>query len=154
MTTVTTAASGGSSEADRYTELAVRCGDALVRAHYRHLATVVAVRGRIDASNVDQVSELARRFMLAGEPLVLDLSGIDSFAAAGIWLLCVLDGDCRAAGLEWMLVESPAVHALLRDFEEEARFPVSDSVDQALHTLAERLDQRRQLLLPLLKKTA
>ncbi|HEU4362973.1 MAG TPA: STAS domain-containing protein [Mycobacterium sp.] len=147
MTTTTTAAR---SDAD----FTVDCGGAQVRAHYRHLATVVAVRGRIDAGNVDQISDHARRFILSGEPLVLDLSGVNSFAAPGIWLLCVLDGDCLAAGVEWTLVESPAVHELLRDFDEEAKFPISASVDQALHTLAEGIDRRRQLLLPLIRKTA
>jgi anti-anti-sigma regulatory factor len=147
MTTTTTA--GGS-----YADFTVDCGGARVRAHYRHLATVVAIRGEINAANVDQISDYARRFILSGEPLVLDLSGVNSFAAPGIWLLCVLDGDCLTAGVEWTLVESPAVYELLRDFDEEAKFPVSRSVDQALHTLAEGIDRRRQLLLPLIGKTA
>lgn len=150
MTTASTAIPARGVAATRATD----CGGAWVRAHYRHLATVVAVRGRIDAANVDEISEHARRFILAKEPLVLDLSGVSSFSAPGIWLLCVLDGDCRAAGIEWTLVESPAVHELLRDFDEEAKFPTSRSVDQALHTLAEALDRRRQLLLPLIKKSA
>jgi len=132
----------------------VECGGAQIRAHYRHLATVIAVRGRIDATNVDQLSEHARRFVLAKEPLVLDLSGVTSFAAAGIWLLCVLDGDCRAAGVEWTLIESSSVHELLGDFDEEAMFPTSRSVDQALHALADGNDQRRQMLLPLFQKSA
>lgn len=132
----------------------VECDGAQIRAHYRHLATVVAIRGRIDAGNVDQLSELARRFVLAKEPLVLDLSGVTSFAAAGIWLLCVIDGDCRAAGVEWTLIESSSVHELLGDFDEDAMFPTSRSVDQALHALADGNDQRRQLLLPLFQKSA
>ncbi len=152
MTIITTA--GDSSRASRYGNSTVDCGGAEIRAHYRHLATVVAIRGRIDAANVDLVSKHARRFVLAKEPLVLDLSGVDTFAAAGIWLLCVLDGDCRAAGVEWTLVESPAINELLRDFDEEAKFPTSRSVHQALHTLAEVIDRRRELLLPLIKKTA
>jgi len=132
----------------------VECGGARIRAHYRHLATVVTVRGRIDASNVDQLSEHARRFVLAKEPLVLDLSGVTSFAAAGIWLLCVLDGDCRAAGVEWTLIEGPAVIELLRHFDEDAMFPTATSVEQALHALADGNDQRRQALLPLFQKSA
>ena len=68
--------------------------------------------------NSDQLSEQARRYILAKEPLVLDLSGVTGFSAAGIWLLCVLDGDCRAAGVEWTLVESPPVNEILRDFDE------------------------------------
>lgn len=136
------------------TDFAVDCGAAQVRAHYRHLATVVTVRGRIDASNVDEISDHARRFILSGEPLVLDLSGVTSFAAPGIWLLCVIDGDCLAAGVQWTLVESAAVHALLGDFDEEAKFPTAPSVDQALHTMAEGIARRRQLLLPLIRKSA
>jgi anti-anti-sigma regulatory factor len=132
----------------------VKCGDAQIRAHYRHLATVVTIRGRIDATNVDQLSEQARRFVLAKEPLLLDLSGVTSFAAAGIWLLCVLDGDCRAAGVEWMLIEGPAVSELLGDFDEDAKFPMARSVEQALHALADGNDQRRQMLLPLFQKSA
>jgi anti-anti-sigma regulatory factor len=148
MTAATNATSATSPD------FAADCNGAQVRAHYRHLATVVAIRGRIDAANVDQISEAARRFILANEPLVVDLSGVTSFSAPGIWVLCVLDGDCRAAGVEWTLVESPAVNAVLRDFDEEAKFPTAHSVGQALHTLAEAIDRRRQLLLPLIKKTA
>lgn len=129
-------------------------GDAQIRAHSRHLATVVTIRGRIDSTNVDQLSEQARRFVLAKEPVVLDLSGVTSFAAAGIWLLCVIDGDCRAAGVEWTLIEGPAVSELLSDFDEDAKFPTAPSVDQALHALAVGNDQRRQLLLPLFQKSA
>lgn len=132
----------------------VICGGARIRAHYRHLATVVTIRGAIDATNVDQLSEQARRFILAKEPLVLDLSGVTDFAAAGIWLLCVLDGDCQAAEVGWTLVESPAVNDLLRDFDEEAKFPTARSVGQALHHLADGIDRRRELLLPLFQKTA
>lgn len=132
----------------------IECGDAQIRAHYRHLATVVTIRGRIDSANVDQLSEQARRFVLAKEPVVLDLSGVTSFAAAGIWLLCVIDGDCRAAGVEWTLIDGPAVAELLGDFDEDAMFPTARSVDQALHALADGNDQRRQLLLPLFQKSA
>ncbi|CAJ1498233.1 STAS domain-containing protein [[Mycobacterium] kokjensenii] len=130
------------------------CDGAQVRAHYRHLATVITIRGRIDATNVDQLSEHVRRFVLAKEPLVLDLSGVTSFAPAGIWLLCVLDGDCVAAGVEWTLIEGPAVAELLGDFDEDAKFPTALSVDQALHALADGNDQRRQALLPLFQKSA
>lgn len=132
----------------------VECGSAQIRAHYRHLATVVTIRGRIDATNVDELSELARRFVLAKEPVVLDLSGVTSFAAAGIWLLCVMDGDCRDAGVEWTLIEGPALSELLGNFDEDAMFPTARSVDQALHALADGNDQRRQMLLPLFQKSA
>ena len=125
-----------------------------VRVHYRHLATVVTVRGEIDAANVDAITEHVRRFVLGGEPLVIDVSGVRQFNAAGLWMLCVLAGDCQAAGLEWTLVGNPAIDEVLRDFDEDTQLPMSPSVEQALHALAVGLDLRRELLLPLLKKTA
>lgn len=149
--TITT---GSTARGGRRGNPTVECGGAQIRAHYRHLATVITIRGRIDSTNVDQLSEQARRFVLAKEPLVVDLSGVTSFAAAGIWLLCVLDGDCRAAGVEWTLIEGPAVAELLGDFDEDGMFPTSRSVDQALHALADGNDQRRQMLLPLFQKSA
>lgn len=150
-TTITTR---GTSHIGSQRNSVIECGDAQIRAHYRHLATVVTIRGRIDSANVDQVSEQARRYVLAKEPVVLDLSGVTSFTSAGIWLLCVIDGDCRAAGVEWTLIEGTTVGELLSDFDHDAKFPTAPSVDQALHALADGNDQRRQALLPLFQKSA
>jgi anti-anti-sigma factor len=127
------------------------CGAAQIRAHCRHLATVVTIRGDIDAGNVDRVSECLWRFTLGSNPVVLDMSDVSHFAAKGISLVHKLDEDCRAAGVEWILVASPAVTALLGDQDE---FPIARSVREALRTLAEAIVDRRQLVLPLIKKTA
>lgn len=128
----------------------VDCGGAQIRAHCRHLATVVTIRGEIDAVNVDQVGEYVRRFVLADSPVVLDLSGVTHFSSAGIALFCVMDDECRAAGVEWTIVSSPIVDALLGD----SVFPVARSVHQALRGLADAITWRRQMVLPLLKKSA
>ncbi|MGO8939915.1 MAG: STAS domain-containing protein [Mycobacterium sp.] len=127
------------------------CDGAQIRAHCRHLATVVTIRGEIDAVNVDRVSEYVRRIVLGSNPVVLDLSDVSHFAAKGISLVRRLDEDCRAAGVEWILVASPAVTALLGD---QGEFPIARSVREALRTLAEAIVDRRQLVLPLIKKTA
>jgi anti-anti-sigma factor len=127
------------------------CGGAQIRAHCRHLATVVTVRGDIDAGNVERVSECLWRFTLGSNPVVLDLSDVTHFAAKGISLVQRLDADCRAAGVEWILVASPAVTALLGD---QGEFPITRSVREALRTLAEAIADRRRLVLPLIKRTA
>ena len=127
------------------------CGGAQIRAHCRHLATVVTVRGDIDAGNAERVSEYLWRFTLGSNPVVLDLSDVSHFAAKGASLVRRLDEDCRAAGVEWILVASPAVAALLDDRGE---LPIARSVREALRTLAEAIVDRRQLVLPLIKKTA
>ena len=48
------------------------CGGAQIRAHCHHLATVVTIRGEIDAINVDWVGAYIRRFILGNNPVVLD----------------------------------------------------------------------------------
>lgn len=125
------------------------CGGAQIRAHCRSLATVVTIRGEIDAVNVDRVSKYIRRFIVGQSPLVLDISGVTHFAPAGISLLHTLDADCRAAGVQWTLVASPAVIELLGDGWDATR-----SLPEALRNLAEAIVNRRQLVLPLIKKTA
>lgn len=136
----------------------VDCDGAQIRAHCRHLATVVTIRGDIDAVNVDRVTEHVRRFVLRGSPLVLDVSEVSHFAAAGISLVHRLDEACRAAGVEWTLVASPAAMELLgigRDQDENGEmFPIARSVREALRTLADAIVDRRQFVLPLIKKTA
>jgi anti-anti-sigma factor len=132
-----------------------QCSGAQIRAHCRHLATVVTIRGEIDAVNVEAASEYIRRFILASSPVVLDMSDVSHFAAAGISLLSAFDDECRAAGVEWTLVASPTVLELLDQGEQhEALFPVTHSVQEALRDLANAIVIRRQLVLPLIKKTA
>lgn len=132
------------------------CGGAEIRAHCRHLATVVTIRGEIDAVNVDRVSEYLRRFVVTSNPVVLDISAVGDFAAAGISLLSMFDDECRAAGVEWTLVASPAVIDLLGEGceQDEAMFPIARSAHEALRNLANAIVNRRQLVLPLIKKTA
>ena len=125
------------------------CGGAQIRAYCRSLATVVTIRGEIDAVNADRASKYIRRFIVGQNPVVLDMSGVTRFAPAGISLLHMLDEDCRAAGVQWTLVASPAVIELLGDGWDLTR-----SLHEALHNLADAIVNRRQLVLPLVKKTA
>lgn len=129
-------------------------GGAQLRAHCRHLATVVTIRGEVDAGNAEGIGEHLRRFVLGESPVVLDMSEVHAFAAPVVSLLFTLDEQCRAAGLEWVLVASTAVTDALGDDGSRARFPVADSVRQALHDLADGIASRRQLMLPLVRKTA
>jgi anti-anti-sigma factor len=125
------------------------CGGAQIRAHCRSLATVVTIRGEIDAVNADRASKYIRRFILGQNPVVLDMSGVTHFAPTGISLLQMLDEDCGAAGVQWTLVASPAIIELLGD-----DWDVTRSLHEALHNLADAIVNRRQLVLPLIKKTA
>jgi anti-anti-sigma factor len=149
-----TIATSASHLTTRYGNPVFECGGAHIRAQCRHLATVVTIRGEIDTVNVDRISDYTRHFILAKQPLVLDLSGVNSFAAAGISLLYTLEDDCRTAGVQWTLVASHAVIEQLRNYDGEAMFPFARSAHEALHNIADVIARRRQLLLPLIRKSA
>lgn len=123
------------------------CDGAWVRAHRRQLATVVTIRGEIDAVNADQVGDHIRRFILGEDRVVLDMSDVSQFAAAGISLLQTFDAECRAEGVQWTLVAGPAVAETLGD----SGFSDNHSVPEALHDLADAIDRRRRLALPLVR---
>jgi anti-anti-sigma factor len=130
------------------------CGGAQIRAQRRHLATVVTIRGEIDAVNVDQISEYIRRFTLAESRVVLDLGAVNQFANAGVWLLSAFDADCRTAGADWSLVASPTVAKVLTDGGHDVEFSIAPSVREVLRDLSDAIASRRQLVLPLVRQTA
>ncbi|MEL4218608.1 STAS domain-containing protein [Mycobacterium avium subsp. paratuberculosis] len=130
------------------------CDGAQVRAHHRHLAAVVHIRGVIDDANVDRISHHIRRFTLGENPVVLDVADVTQFAEAGISLLYAFDADCRAAEVEWTLVASSAVTAVLDDTGHDASFPIMRSVHEVLRDRADAIAVRRRMALPLVKKTS
>lgn len=141
---------GSESRQDNFT---FECDGAQIRAHYRHVATVVHVRGNVDNANVDRISRHIRRFALGGNPVVLDVADVSQFAEAGISLLYAFDAVCRAAGVDWTLVASTAVTQMLEDTGHDASFPLMRSVHEALRDRAEAIVVRRRMTLPLVKKT-
>ncbi len=129
------------------------CNGAQVRAHCRHLATVVSIRGDVDAVNVDQLSIYVRRFIQDTNPVVLDLSEVNQFSAAGVALLDTFDEDCRISGVEWTLVCGPAVIESL-GVGADIMFPTASSVHEALRNRADAIASRRRMVLPLIRKSA
>lgn len=123
------------------------CGRAWVRAHRRQLATVVTIRGEIDACNADPIGEHIRRFIVGEDRVVLDMGGVTEFATAGISLLETFDDACRAEGVQWTLVASPAVTELVDD----GGFSDNYTVPEALHELADAIARRRRMTLPLVR---
>lgn len=134
----------------RFDNAAFGCGRAQIRAHYRHLATVVTITGLIDNVNVDAVTAYTQRFILAKDPLILDLGEVRISATDALTLLRTLAQDCRAAGVECMVVAPGAMAELAGDND----LPLAGSVHEALHYFADEIDARRRLLLPLIKKSA
>jgi len=123
-------------------------------AYRRHGATVVAVRGRIDAANVARVSAYAVRFVAADSRLVLDLSEVSTFTPGGMRAIAAVEERCTAVGVDWALVPGKAVAQRLRARAECAGLPVIDSVAEAEHQFDEAILRRRRFLLPLMRRTA
>ena len=144
----------GSYLAPRHAHLPVDLNGAAVRAQCRHLATVVTISGTVDARNVNQVIDYARRFNLPDNPLVLDLTGLDTFSAQAVRLLYAVDDACTEADLEWALIPSQAVSLTLLVTHEDITFPTATTVHEALQYFADATTARRRLLLPLFNKTA
>jgi anti-anti-sigma factor len=128
------------------------CGAAEVTAQSRHLATLLTISGDVDASNADSLFDRGGRLVLPDTGFVLDLSGVTSLDPAGVRLIVRIDEACRAAGIDWALVASGAVADRLAS--GDTLYPFADSVPDALHRFADRIGDRRRLLLPLLTKSA
>ncbi|AFP37051.1 STAS domain-containing protein [Mycolicibacterium smegmatis] len=135
----------------RYGNPAVVCDGASMRAHHRQLATVVTVKGAIGSENLDQISAYVRRLVIPEKSIVLDLSGVNSFAPQAVSLFYAIDARCGELGVDWAVVASGAVLAELDD--DDAGVPLTASVPDALHHFAEGTMARRRLL-PLLVKSA
>ena len=138
----------------RYGDPAVDHKGAHLWAYRRHGSTVVAVRGRVDAANVERVTDYAVRFVAADSRLVLDLSEVSTFTPRGMRLLDAVEERCAAAGLDWALVPGDAVSRRLRARADYAGLPVIDSVAEAEHQFDEAILRRRRFLIPLLRRTA
>jgi len=157
MTTVIHTQTHTRSLATRSTR-STRCGDIIDagigwwRIQARRPAIVLTVSGEIDASNTDRFSESAHRLIAVGDPIVVDLSGVDFFGVQAFRALFSLDDDCRKAGVPWALVAGRGVRTLLRIGDCEGVLPVVSSVADALQQFQSQSRARRGLLVPLVSR--
>jgi anti-anti-sigma regulatory factor len=138
----------------RYGNPAVDHKGAHLWAYRRHGATVVAVRGRIDAANLNRVTDYVVRFIAADSRLVLDLSEVTGFTPRATQLINTVDKRCALVGIDWALVPGAAVVRRLRTDSGAAGLPVIDSVAEAEHQFDEAILKRRRFLVSLLGRTA
>ncbi len=108
MTTTIPTSKSACSVTTRPGNAAVDYGGAQIRAYLHHLATVVTIRGEIDAANVEQISEHVRRFSLGTNPMVLDLSELSHFSGAGISLFR-WRARCIKRSTTWLTPSTAAV---------------------------------------------
>jgi anti-anti-sigma regulatory factor len=127
------------------------CDGALIRAYSRRLATVVSVGGAVHADNAARLTAWARRHVL-DDDVILDLGGLDAADAACSRLVADLAVDCRAAGVDFVVVADAEV--VTAGALDDADTVVARSVPEALRYFADANSAVRQALLPLLGRTA
>lgn len=136
----------------RYGSPVIDQGGARIRAHCRHVATVVTVSGHLDSANIEAAGRVVKRFVLQEKPIVLDLSEVTEFAPEALGFLQDLDDACAAADVRWAVIVGDAVSEVLP--ANDVQLPVVFSIAQALHEFDDEILDRRRFLLPLLRKTA
>lgn len=125
----------------------VHADRARMRALWRHQATVLTISGDVDISNAERVHDFVTRFILVGNALVLDLSGVEFCAARGISMLIAVDDACRAAEVPWALIPSRIVCRVLQLTACDTALPTAISVAEALRQVTALSQARRRVAL-------
>jgi anti-anti-sigma factor len=99
---------------------------------------VICARGEIDQANAHTLAEYSLAYLAHRCGLILDLTGLEFFGAAGFSALHRVSVSCAHAGIDWALVPGSAVSRLLRICDPDGLLPSADSVGAALATLQGR----------------
>lgn len=100
-------------------------------------ARVLTISGDVDAANGERVQDFVTRYVLSGEALILDLSGIVFFGARGISVLTAVRDATRTADAPWALVPSRVVSRVLGLTACDTELPSADSVRDALRLITD-----------------
>ena len=92
--------------------------------------TIICAHGEIDQANAHTLAYLARR-----RKLILDLTHLEFFGAAGFSALHRISVSCAHAGIDWALVPGAAVSRILRICDPDGLLPSVDTVSAALASL-------------------
>jgi anti-anti-sigma factor len=114
---------------------ATRCGQ---------LVTIVKISGDVDVNNVEQVTDHAVCSALAGNLLLLDMTGVDFFGAPGLSMLVTIEDISCSSGLPWALVTSPAVERVLYLSGQAGALPIASSVCAARQYFADNASSGAQ----------
>ena len=108
-----------------------------VRARELSASTIlVAAVGEVDAASAANLSADIVRHLNGYRQLVLDLSRLVFFAAAGYSVLLGVHSRCARLGVEWVLVPGPEVERLLRICDPDGILPTAPNIVSAVATLA------------------
>ena len=93
---------------------------------------MVSALGDIDQTNAHTLTEYSLAHLVRCRGLVLDLTRLEFFGAAGFSALHRISVSCAHAGTDWALVPGPAVSLMLRIGDPDGLLPAVDTVSAAL----------------------
>jgi anti-anti-sigma factor len=117
---------------------AMECGGAQLRVYSRKVATVVAISGDVDGTNIDRVQAHIRGLICEAQALVLDLSAVECLGVAGLRALSALGDQCEKAGVKLAVVADRFASLTLRADDRANMLPVCGSLAEALELVANR----------------
>jgi anti-anti-sigma factor len=97
---------------------------------------VIAVRGEIDASNAAHVGLQMHGVLATARPMIVDMTDVDFFGAAGMLHMFAFDKACANSGTTWTLVTSHCVRRLIDLVDVGGSLPAVTSLAEALQRCA------------------
>jgi anti-anti-sigma factor len=111
-------------------------------------ASVITVRGELDAANADELANYVQRCLSYSRWLILDLRGLEFIGTAGFSALHRINVVCSGEGAEWTMVPSHAVARLLRICDPDGILPVTSSVTESIRIAANAEPRHLLQLIP------
>jgi anti-anti-sigma factor len=102
--------------------------------HLEDTTVLVTVSGEVDATNNRALAAYVERQVVGSTRLVLDLSVIEFFGAAGFAALHNVNVICARYGVSWVLVAGPQLRRFLRICDPDNLLPLEDSAVNHLET--------------------
>lgn len=99
---------------------------------------IVSAHGDIDSTNASALAEYSLADLKRCGGLILDLTRLKFFGAAGFSALHRISVSCARAEIDWVLVPSAAVSILLRVCDPDGLLPAAATVSAALASLQDR----------------
>lgn len=93
---------------------------------------VVSAYGDIDKSNARTLTEYSLVNLMLSQGLILDLTRLEFFGAAGFSELHRISVSCARAGKNWALVPGAAVSVVLRVCDPDGLLPAVNTLSAAL----------------------
>jgi len=96
---------------------------------------IVSAHGDIDCTNAHTLTEYSLAHLVRCRGLILDLTRLEFFGAAGFSALHRISVRCASAGIDWALVPGAAVSLVLRICDTDGLLPAADTVSAVLASL-------------------